>query len=108
MSTHICIGWLQVGVDITGEAVKRASRKVAAAYKQAADPLSDPLQQWQGLAEGQANPTQAPASKQLPSSQLFHGDIATANAMKPGKCASMYLPASSAFIPGCMCQIKIL
>ena len=78
-------------MDITGEAVQRASRKVAAAYKQAADPLSDPLQQWQGLAEGRPKPPQAPVSKQLPSSQLFHGDIATANAMKPGKCCLMNL-----------------
>ena len=78
---------LQVGLDIAGEAVQRASRKLVAAYKQAADPLSDPLQQWQGLAEGVAKLTGGPVSKQLPSSQLFHGDIATASATKPGKCS---------------------
>jgi hypothetical protein len=76
---------LQIGLDIAGEAVQRASRKLVAAYKQAADPLSDPLQQWQGLAEGGAMLTGGPVSKQLPSSQLFHGDIATASATKPGK-----------------------
>lgn len=76
---------LQIGLDIAGEAVQRASRKLVAAYKQAADPLSDPLQQWQGLAEGGAKLTGGPVSKQLPSSQLFHGDIATASATKPGK-----------------------
>jgi len=78
---------LQVGLDIAGEAVQRASRKLVAAYKQAADPLSGPLQQWQGLAEGGAKLTGGPVSKQLPSSQLFHGDIATASATKPGKCS---------------------
>ncbi|KAL0050416.1 hypothetical protein WJX82_010839 [Trebouxia sp. C0006] len=72
-----------VGLDIAGEAVQRASRKLVAAYKQAADPLSGPLQQWQGLAEGGAKLTGGPVSKQLPSSQLFHGDIATASATKP-------------------------
>ncbi len=78
---------LQVGLDIAGEAVQRASRKLVAAYRQAADPLSDPLQQWQGLAEGGAKLTRGPVSKQLPSSQLFHGDIAIASATKPGKCS---------------------
>ena len=76
---------LQVGLDIAGEAVQRASRKLLAAYKQAADPLSDSLQQWQGLAEGGSKLTECLVSKQLPSSQLFHGDIATASATKPGK-----------------------
>ena len=78
---------LQVGLDIAGEAVQRASRKLLAAYKQAADPLSDSLQQWQGLAEGGSKLTECLVSKQLPSSQLFHGDIATASATKPGKCS---------------------
>lgn len=78
---------LQIGLDIAGEAVQRASRKLVAAYRQAADPLSDPLQQWQGLGEGGAKLIGGPVSKQLPSSQLFHGDIATASATKPGKCS---------------------
>ena len=86
ISTLVCY-MLQIGLDIAGEAVQRASRKLVAAYKQAADPLSDPLQQWQGLAEGGAKLTGGPVSKQLPSSQLFHGDIATASATKPGKCS---------------------
>ena len=72
-------------MDITGEAVQRAARKVVAAYKQADDPLSDPLQQWQGLSEGGAKASGGPVSKQLPCSQLYHGDIATANATKPGR-----------------------
>lgn len=72
---------------MTGEAVQRAGRKVAGAYKQAQDPLSHSLQQLAGLAEGAEKKTaEAPTSKQLPSAQLYHGDIATANAMKPGKC----------------------
>ncbi|KAA6429266.1 MAG: methyltransferase type 12 [Trebouxia sp. A1-2] len=74
-----------VGLDVAGEAVQRASRKLVAAYKQAADPLSNTLQQWQGLAERGDKLTGGPVSKQLPSSRLFHGDIATANATKPGK-----------------------
>lgn len=78
---------LQVGLDVAGEAVQRASRKLVAAYKQAADPLSNTLQQWQGLAERGDKLTGGPVSKQLPSSRLFHGDIATANATKPGKCS---------------------
>ncbi|KAL3161025.1 hypothetical protein ABBQ38_009409 [Trebouxia sp. C0009 RCD-2024] len=73
-----------VGIDVTGEAVQRAGRKVAGAYKQAQDPLSHSLQQLAGLAEGAEKKTaEAPTSKQLPSAQLYHGDIATANAMKP-------------------------
>ncbi|DBA85021.1 TPA: hypothetical protein ACH3X2_005754 [Trebouxia sp. C0005] len=39
--------------------------------------------QWQGLAERGDKLTGGPVSKQLPSSRLFHGDIATANATKP-------------------------
>ena len=77
---------MQVGVDITGEAVQRAGRKVAAAYKQAQDPLSLPLQQLGGLAGGASQTAGVSSSKQLPSAQLYHGDIATANACKPGKC----------------------
>lgn len=79
---------MQVGVDVTGEAVQRAGRKVAAAYKQAQDPLSAPLQQLGGLAEGARKTAGASASKQLPSAQLYHGDIATANARKPGECCA--------------------
>lgn len=79
---------LQVGIDVTGEAVQRAGRKVASAYKQAHDPLSHSLQQLAGLAEGAVKKTaDVPVSKQLPSAQLYHGDIATANATKPGKCS---------------------
>ena len=78
---------LQVGIDVTGEAVQRAGRKVAGAYKQAQDPLSHSLQQLTGLAEGAGKQTaEAPMDKQLPSAKLYHGDIATASAMKPGKC----------------------
>ena len=77
---------LQVGVDVTGEAVQRAARKIVAGYKQADDPLSDPLQQWQGLTEGGGKAPGGPVSKQLPSCQLYHGDIATANANRPGNC----------------------
>ena len=83
---------LQVGVDVTGEAVQRAARKVVAGYKQADDPLSDPLQQWQGLTEGGGKAPGGPVSKQLPSCQLYHGDIATANANRPGNCTVPVLP----------------
>ena len=76
---------MQIGVDITAEAVTRAGRKMLAAYKQADDPLSNPLQQWGGLSEGPAKPTAGPVGKQLPGSQLYHGDIATASAAKPGR-----------------------
>lgn len=65
--------------------MQRAGRKVAAAYQQAQDPLSLPLQQLGGLAEGAKKAAGASSSKQLPSAQLYHGDIATANATKPGK-----------------------
>ena len=75
---------VQVGVDITGEAVTRAGRKLLGAYRQADDPLSDPLQQWRGLGEATSKPTGGPASKQLPGSRLYHGDIATASAADPG------------------------
>lgn len=72
---------------MTGEAVQRAGRKVAGAYKQAQDPLSHSLHQLAGLAEGAGKKiAEAPANKELPSAQLYHGDIATSNAMKPGKC----------------------
>lgn len=84
-SSQACSG-MQVGVDITGEAVQRAGRKVAAAYKQAQDPLSLPLQQLGGLAGGASKNAGVSSSKQLPSAQLYHGDIATANATKPGEC----------------------
>lgn len=73
-----------IGVDITAEAVTRAGRKLLGAYRQADDPLSDPLQQWGGLAEGPSKPSGGPASKQLPGSQLYHGDIATASAADSG------------------------
>ena len=82
---------MQIGVDITGEAVTRAGRKLLGAYRQADDPLSDPLQQWGGLAEGPSKTTGGPASKQLPGSQLYHGDIATASAADTGMC--LYLLA---------------
>ncbi|KAL3162894.1 hypothetical protein ABBQ32_009341 [Trebouxia sp. C0010 RCD-2024] len=73
-----------VGIDVTGEAVQRAGRKVAGAYKQAQDPLSHSLHQLAGLAEGAGKKiAEAPANKELPSAQLYHGDIATSNAMKP-------------------------
>ena len=70
---------------MAGEAVQRAGRKLVAAHKQAHDPLSEPLQQLGGLAEGAKKSGRAAASKQLPSAQLYHGDIATANASTPGK-----------------------
>lgn len=79
----ICV---QVGVDITGPAVQRAARKVAAAYKNAQDPLSDPMQKWGGLYEGSsANKAADSGSKAFPACQLLHGDIATAAAHQPGK-----------------------
>ena len=76
---------MQIGVDITAEAVIRAGRKVLAAYKQADDPLSKPLQQWGGLSDGPAKPSGVSANKQLPGCQLYHGDIATASAAQPGR-----------------------
>ena len=79
----ICV---QVGVDITGPAVQRAARKVAAAYKNAQDPLSDPMQKWGGLhEESSANKAADSGSKAFPACQLLHGDIATAAAYQPGK-----------------------
>ena len=87
-AAHQQLSRMQVGVDVTGDAVQRAGRKVAAAYKQAQDPLSLPLQQLGGLAEGARKTAGASTSKQLPSAQLYHGDIATANATKPGECCN--------------------
>lgn len=66
-----------------------------AAYKQADDPLSHPLQQLGVQAEGSAAPTGAPASKQLPCSLLYHGDIAADAAAKPGRRFSRLLLPSS-------------
>lgn len=76
---------MQFGIDVAGEAVQRAGRKLVAAHKQAHDPLSDSLQQLGGLAEGAKKSGGTEASKQLPSAQLYHGDIATASASTPGK-----------------------
>ena len=77
---------VQVGIDVTGEAVQRAGRKLVTSYKQAQDPLSGPLQQLGGLAEGAKKAARRSVSKQLPSSDLYHGDIATASATNPGTC----------------------
>lgn len=79
--------FVQVGVDVAGDAVQRAGRKVAAAYKQAQDPLSLPLQQLGGLADGARKSAGLSTGKQLPSAQLYHGDIATAHATEPGDCS---------------------
>ena len=84
LTSIIVTTMMQVGVDVSGEAVQRAGRKLVAAYRQADDPLSLPLHHWQPLAQATSNPTGDPPTKQLPSSQLYHGDIATANAAKPG------------------------
>ena len=96
---------MQVGVDIAGPAVQRAARKVAAAYKHAQDPLSDPLQKWGGLHEASDGSKADSGSQSFPACQLWHGDIATAAAEQPGQpagtaCASIPV-VQVAFMKAC-------